>query len=220
MKSSYPKPSVTVDITVFTIKDSRLKILLIKRNLAPFQNSWALPGGFVRMDESLENAAQRELEEETGVRDVYLEQLYTFGGPNRDPRGRVITVAYMALVNSDKLDLHPSTDASDAQWFDAYSLPELAFDHSSILHYALKRLRWKFEYTTVGFTMLSEKFTISQIQTLYEVVFNRKFDKRNFAKKIHSLNVLQDEGIVENTSYRPPHLYSLKKGIPDIIEII
>lgn len=218
--NQYEKPSVTVDIVIFTIQDNDLKALLVKRDIEPFKGKWAIPGGFVRMHENLENAAKRELQEETGVKNVYLEQLYTFGEPKRDPRGRVITVSYMALVNPDNLNLKASTDASDAQLFSVRKLPRLAFDHDKILTYALKRLRWKFEYTTVAFSLLPKEFTISQIQKIYEIVFDKTFDKRNFAKKILSLNILEERDIKRDVSHRPPRLYSLKKNIGEIVEII
>ncbi|HLC78068.1 MAG TPA: NUDIX domain-containing protein [Candidatus Nanoarchaeia archaeon] len=220
LKNRYEKPSVTADIVIFTIKDRDLKVLLVKRNLVPFKDRWALPGGFVRINESLEDAAKRELEEETGVKDVYLEQLYTFGDPKRDPRGRVITVSYMALVNSEKIKLKASTDAAEAEWFSVKNMPLLAFDHREILNYSLKRLKWKFEYTTVAFSLLSNKFAISEIQKIYEIVFVKEFDKRNFAKKLLSLDILKEEGIKKDVSHRPPMLYSLKKNIGEIVEII
>jgi 8-oxo-dGTP diphosphatase len=219
-EKEYPKPSVTVDIVIFTIHENELKVLLIKRDLPPFKNSWAIPGGFVRIGESLEEAAKRELEEETGVKDVYLEQLYTFGEVNRDPRGRVITISYMALINSDKLKVRANTDASEVKWFSVSKIPTLAFDHNNILSYAIKRLRWKFEYTSVAFSLLPKKFSISSLQRIYEIAFNKKFDKRNFNKKIHSLNILKKEEFLSEVSYRPPQLYSLKSNIPQIIEII
>jgi 8-oxo-dGTP diphosphatase len=216
----YKKPSVTVDIVVFIIKDNDLRVLLVKRGIEPFKGNWALPGGFVKIDESLEKAAKRELEEETGVKDVYLEQLYTFGDPKRDPRGKVITVAYMALVNSGKIKLQATTDVSEAQWFSVSKISELAFDHKKILNYSLKRLRWKFEYTTVAFSLLPKKFAISEIQKLYNIVFNKNFDKRNFSKKILLLDILKEEGIRKDVSHRPPMLYSLKKDIGEIVEIL
>ncbi len=216
----FKKPSVTVDIVIFTIQNSDLKVLLIKRGIEPFKDKWALPGGFVRIDESLEQAAKRELEEETGVKNVYLEQLYTFGEPKRDPRGRVITVAYMALINSTNIELKATTDVSDAKWFSVSKIPQLAFDHKKIFDYSLQRLKWKFEYTPVAFSLLPEKFAISEIQRIYEIVFNKKFDKRNFAKKILSLNILKEEGINNDVPYRPPMLYSLKKNIGEIVEIL
>lgn len=216
----YPKPSVTVDMVVFTIKDRELKVLLVKRDVNPFKGKWAIPGGFVRINESLEEAAKRELQEETGVKDVYLEQLYSFGEPKRDPRGRVITVAYMALVNSDKINLSATTDVSEVQWSSVSKLPQLAFDHKNILEYALKRLRWKFEYTTVAFSLLPEKFTMSRLQAIYEIVFNKQFDKRNFSKKLLSLGILKEEEIKKDVSHRPPQLYSLKADIGEIVEIL
>jgi len=220
MEKGYEKPSVTVDIVIFTIKNNELKILLVKRNIDPFKGKWAIPGGFVRIKESLEEAAKRELQEETGVKDVYLEQLYTFGDLDRDPRGRVITVAYIALSNHENLKLSASTDASEAELFPVFKLPSLAFDHAKIVNYALKRLRWKFEYTTVAFSLLPNKFTMGQLQQIYEIVFNKKFDKRNFAKKLLSLNILKEEGIKKDVSYRPPMLYSLKTDIGEVIEIL
>jgi 8-oxo-dGTP diphosphatase len=218
--TDYERPSLTVDIVIFTIKDNELKVLLVKRNVEPFIGRWALPGGFVRMDESLEDAAKRELEEETGIKNIYLEQLFSFGDPKRDPRGRVVTIAYMALTNSENIKLTASTDVSDAKWFPVKKMPNLAFDHERILEYSLKRLKWKFEYTTVAFSLFPKKFTINQIQKIYEMIFDREFDKRNFAKKLISLNILKEEGLKKDVSYRPPMLYSLKNNIGDIVEII
>jgi len=216
----YEKPSVTVDIVIYTIQENTLKVLLVKRGIEPFKNKWAIPGGFVRVHESLEDAAKRELEEETGVKDVYLEQLYSFGDPKRDPRGRVITVTYLALINSDLIKLKAATDVCEVKWFSINHLPILAFDHKNILEYSLKRLKWKFEYTSVAFSLLPFSFSLGQLQKLYEIVFNKKLDKRNFAKKILSLNILNKEGIKKDVSHRPPRLYSLKKDIPSVIEIL
>lgn len=217
----YEKPSVTVDIVIFTIQNNELKILLVKRAIEPFKNMWAIPGGFVRIQESLEEAAKRELLEETGVKDVYLEQLYTFGDVKRDPRGRVITAAYYALVKSDNIKLKATTDVSEAKFFLASKLPKLAFDHEKILEYALKRLRWKFEYTTIAFSLLPDKFSLTELQKIYEIIFNKKFDKRNFRKKIISLNLVEKtKEKEENVSYRPPKLYKLKKKIGEIVEIL
>ena len=218
----YPKPAVTADIVVFTVINDKLNVLLMRRGIEPSKGKWALPGGFVHIDEDIESAAKRELFEETGVKDVYLEQLYTFGDPHRDSRGRVITVAHYALINLEKQkqELKPTTDSIDAKWFPIDEMPELAFDHKKIFEYALKRLRWKFEYTTVAFSLLPERFTISQIQKIYEIVLNKNFDKRNFNKKILSLGILKKEGIKKDVSYRPPQLYTLKTPIGKIIEII
>lgn len=216
----YPKPAVTVDMVIFTLKDNALQVLLIKRGVEPSKGLWALPGGFVKMDESLDNAAKRELEEETGVKDVYLEQLYTFGDPKRDSRGRVITVSYVALVNHEKIHLSASTDSDDVKFFSLDSLNHVAFDHKQIIEYALKRLRWKFEYTPVAFSLLAEKFTLGELQKTYEIVFSKKFDKRNFRKKIFSLGILNEHGTMEDVPNRPPKIYSLKKKIPSVLEII
>ncbi len=219
-RGRFEKILVTVDIVVFTVKNKELSVLLIKRRGEPFKGQWALPGGFVLNNESLDDAAKRELAEETGVSEVYLEQLYTFGEPKRDPRGRIVTVAYFALVDSSKKVLHSTADAADATWFAAMKTPELAFDHKKILEYAIKRLRWKCEYTTAAFALLSGKFTLSQIQQLYEIIFNHKFDKRNFRKKIMSLGILKKEEVQTDVSNRPPQLYSLRKQIGEIVEIL
>ena len=212
---------ITVDIVIFTIQNESLKVLLIKRKYEPFKDWWAIPGGFVQLNESLDDAAKRELVEETGVKDVYLEQLYTIGNPTRDPRGRVITVAYFALINSENQILKASTDVTEAQWFSAYKLPKLAFDHKSIFEYSLKRLQWKLEYTTVAFQFLSKKFTLTQLQKIYEIIFNKPFDKRNFRKKILSLDVIEETGnITEGVSHRPAKFYQCKRKIGEIIELI
>lgn len=214
------KPSVTVDIILFTVKEDNLKALLVKRAIEPFKDMWAIPGGFIRMNESLEEAAKRELVEETNVKDVYLEQLYTFGDPKRDPRTRVVTVAYFALVNSEKFKLKASTDVKDVRWFSMYELPELAFDHKKILEYALKRLRWKLEYTTLAFSLLPEEFTLTELQKIYEIIFNKKLDKRNFRKKIKALGLVKETTqYKEDVAHRPPKLYSRNKKIGEIVEI-
>lgn len=218
--SDYKQPSVTCDVVIFTIRDDDLKVLLIRRAVKPFLDSWAIPGGFVKMDESLEDAARRELLEETGVKNVYLEQLYTFGDVGRDPRGRVITVSYLALINSEGIELSASTDAKEVDWFSVKDLPKLGFDHKEIVDYALKRLRWKFEYTPVVFSLLRKKFRLSELQNFYEIVFGRKFDKRNFLKKVNSLNILREVGVDNSVSHRPPKLYSLKSKMPEIIKMI
>jgi 8-oxo-dGTP diphosphatase len=214
--SKFERPFVTVDTIIFSIKGNNLKVLLVKRAVSPFKNRWAIPGGFVNPEDSLEDAAKLKLEEKTGVKDVYLEQLYTFGNPKRDPRARIITVAYFALINSDDVLLK----GEDAKWFSVSGLPHLAFDHSMILNYALKRLKWKFEYTPVAFSLLPSRFTMTQVQDLYEVVFDQKFDKRNFRKKILSLDILEEEDVLRNVSFRPPKLYSLKADKGDIVNIL
>jgi 8-oxo-dGTP diphosphatase len=198
---------VTVDIVIFTLREGSLQVLLVKRGVPPFEGQYAIPGGFIREDESLEEAALRELHEETGVRNVFLEQLYTFGDPKRDPRGRVITVAYYALIASDKLSLVAGADAAEAQWFPASSVPPLAFDHKSILDYALERLRNKLEYTTVGFQLLAEKFTLGGLQSVYEAILGRPLDKRNFRRKLALLGILKPLREWQRTGRKPARLF-------------
>ena len=207
MKDNHQRPSVTVDIVIFSIREDELQVLLVRRDIDPFKEKWALPGGFVKIEENLEEAATRELREETGVKDVYLEQLYTFGDVKRDPRERVITIAYMALINSENIKVEGKTDVSDARWFAIKKLPLLAFDHKKIIEYSLKRLMWKFEYTSVAFSLLPKEFTISKVQKIYEIVFDKIFDKRYFAKNLLSLNVLEEKGIKKDVSHRRPMLY-------------
>lgn len=199
---------LTVDVVIFALREWELQVLLIQRGIPPFEGRWALPGGFVLEDESVEAAARRELEEETGVRNVYLEQLYTFGEPGRDPRGRVVTVAYYALLTTEAAPLVAGTDAGAARWMPAREHPPLAFDHDRILDYALERLTNKLEYTTVGFQLLPGKFTLSQLQRVYEAVLGRPLDKRNFRRKLALLDILTplQEWVREGAS-RPAQLY-------------
>ena len=197
---------VTVDIVIFTIQSRTLKVLLVKRGSPPFAGSHAIPGGFVQPDEDLDQAARRELEEETGVADVYLEQLYSFGEPGRDPRGRVITVAYFALISADR-QLKAGTDATEAAWWSIDRLPVLAFDHAEIVDYALERLRNKLEYTTVGFQLLPEKFTLTELQEVYEAILGKRLDKRNFRRKMSLLKILKPLPAYRRGGQRPAQLY-------------
>jgi len=198
---------VTVDIVIFTIREARLHVLLVKRGIPPFQGRWAIPGGFVLEGESLDDAALRELREETGVADVYLEQLYSFGDLDRDPRGRVVTIAYYALVSADRAPPVAGTDAAEACWFSADELPELAFDHQRILDYAIERLRNKLEYTTVGFQLLPETFTLSELQVVYEAILGRRLDKRNFRRKLAILKILSPTRVLRGGVGKPARLY-------------
>lgn len=197
---------VTVDIVIFTIQEGNLKVLLVKRLIPPFIGQCAIPGGFVLEDEDLDQAALRELREETGVSDVYLEQLYSFGKPDRDPRGRVVTVAYFALISADR-KLMAGTDAAEAAWYPVDDLPSLAFDHATILNYALERLRNKLEYTTVGFQLLPEKFTLTELQAVYEAILGKKLDKRNFRRKMAVLKILKPLKEYRRGGQRPAQLY-------------
>jgi 8-oxo-dGTP diphosphatase len=204
----YKKPSVTVDCVVFGLDEEDLKIILIERDVEPFKGRWALPGGFVHLDESLEEAAMRELEEETGIQNVFLEQLYTFGDINRDPRDRVISVAYYALVNLRDHKIKAATDARNAAWFSVDDVPKLAFDHNKILDVALKRLRGKVRYEPIGFELLPEKFTLTQLQQMYEKILEQKIDKRNFRKKILNMELLEELDEVQmDVAHRAARLY-------------
>lgn len=209
----YPRPALTVDCVIFGLDDgSNLKVLLIQRAKSPFQHSWAFPGGFVNMDEDLETAALRELEEETGVKNVFIEQLYTFGQPGRDPRGRVISVVYYALVNLSEHPVEASSDAANVLWFDINHLPTLAFDHQIIFDTALNRLRSKVRYQPIGFELLPQKFTLAQLQRLYEVILGvSPLNKRNFRARILKMGVLKEAGQQKDVAHRPAKLYRFDK---------
>lgn len=208
----YPRPALTVDCVVFGLDEEDLKVLLIQRGLEPFAGKWALPGGFVRVNETLDDAARRELREEAGVKDVYLEQLYTFGEVDRDPRERVVSVAYYVLVNLSEHEVKADTDASNAAWFPMDDTPPLAFDHDRILRTACDRLRAKVRYQPIGFELLPTKFTLSRLQRLYETILGRPLDKRNFRKKILSMGILRDLNEIEtDVAHRAARLYSFDK---------
>lgn len=204
----YPRAALTVDCVVFGYDDAELKVLLIQRNLPPFQGKWALPGGFVRVEETLDEAARRELSEETGLTKLFLEQLYTFGDIDRDPRERVVSVGYYALVKLMDHRVKAATDAQDAAWFEVKKLPPVAFDHRKIFEAALARLKGKVRYEPIGFELLPPKFTLSQLQHLYETVLERALDKRNFRKKILSMDLLiQLDEYHTGVAHRSPRLY-------------
>ena len=207
----FPRPAVTVDNVIFTFEDKELKVLLIKRRQDPFKGEWALPGGFVEIDESLEDAAKRELKEETGITNAFMEQLQTFGAVDRDPRGRVISVAYFALVNAEEIDIIASTDAQAVEWFPLNELPEVAFDHQKIIRFALNQLKFKLKHQPIGFELLPERFSLSQLQHLYEAVLEKPLDKRNFRKKILNLDVLSEDDKKKSIAKRAATLYKFDK---------
>jgi len=213
----YERPAIAVDMVIFTLGEDDLQVLLIKRGYPPFQGMWAIPGGFVDIDEGLEEAANRELFEETGLEGIHLEQLYTFGEPGRDPRMRVISVAYFAVVPQTEARIRAGDDASAAAWHSMNHLPDLAFDHARILDYGLTRLRYKLEYTNVGFRLLAETFTLTELQRVYEVVLGEKLDKRNFRRKVLRARVLEDTGHYRTGEGRPAKLYRYQESaLPEV----
>lgn len=203
---------LSVDAVVFGYEAGVISILLIKRKYQPFKGKWAIPGGFVLNTESLEEAVERELKEETGVKINYLEQLYTFGSPDRDPRGRVVSVAYFGLVRPNEFRVQASTDAEQAEWFNIDELPDLSFDHKEILKAAIERLQGKITYEPLGFELLDAKFPFSDLEKLYTTLLGRSVDRRNFRKKIIGLNVLDElDEKVSKGSGRPANLFQFNK---------
>ncbi len=208
----YELPGVTVDLVIFTVNKDALKVMLVKRAEEPFSGDWSLPGGFLKIGESLEDAALRVLEEKTGVKEVYLEQLYTFGEPDRDPRARVITVTYFALIPWKRLVTPESQKVIGVTWQSVERLPKLAFDHKEIVSYAVERLRAKAGYSNIVYGLLPEQFRLSDLQKMYEVILNKKLDKRNFRKRMLAAGLLQETGRKDVAgAHRPAMLYRFKK---------
>ncbi len=205
---SYGRPALAVDCVVFGLDEEDHKVLLIRRGLEPFLGRWALPGGFVHLEETLDEAARRELSEEAGIEKVFLEQLYTFGDPGRDPRERVVTVAYYALVKLSDHKVRAATDAKEAAWFAVDDLPKLAFDHEAIVEKAIARLREKVRYRPLGFELLPKKFTLTQLQRMYEKILDVALDKRNFRKKVLSTGLLIElDEVEQDVAHRAARLH-------------
>lgn len=203
---------VAVDAVVFGYDEKRLSVLLIKRGVAPFKDSWALPGGLVMDDESLEDAVTRELKEETAVTIDYLEQLYSFGKPGRDPRNRVVSISYFGLVRPNHFKIKADTDAKEVQWFPINELPSLAFDHQMILDMAKDRLKAKLQYQPIGFDLLNKEFPFSDLENLYTTILEHKIDRRNFRKKILSFEIVEEtDKIHQQGSGRPAKLFKFNK---------
>jgi 8-oxo-dGTP diphosphatase len=209
---SYPRAALAVDCVVFGLDEGDLKVLLIRRGEDPHRGMWALPGGFVHMGETVDEAARRELREETGLHNLFLEQLYTFSGIDRDPRERVVSVAHYALVRSGDYELVADTDAADARWFGVRALPGLAFDHTDIVDLALERLKGKVRYKPLGFELLAERFTLSELQHVYEAILEKPLDKRNFRKKVLKTGLLvgTDE-LQKEVAHRAARLYEFDR---------
>ncbi|KRT54869.1 NUDIX hydrolase [endosymbiont of Ridgeia piscesae] len=215
----HPHPAVTTDVVLFTIREGELQLLLIQRANAPYSGMWALPGGFLEINEDLEHCAKRELEEETGISGIYLEQLYTFGRPDRDPRERVISVTYYALTPSDRLTPKAASDAKATDWFPLNTLPALAFDHAEIIALAQQRLIAKLDYSTIAFQFMEAQFTLSQLQSVYEILLGTRLDKRNFRKRMLALGQIEETGEQHRTgNHRPARVYRVKN--PKRVEII
>ncbi|MEA1963468.1 MAG: NUDIX domain-containing protein [Patescibacteria group bacterium] len=221
VEKTFAHPIPAVDIVIFTIEQEKLKVLLIKMKKVPYEKCWAAPGGLVRTEESVDLAAKRSLFDKTGVKDIFLEQLYTFGRVDRDPFGRVISVAYYALIPSKGIKLKTTEEYSRVEWFDIKNLPDLAYDHKEIISLAIKRLQAKLEYTNIICNLLPKEFTISELQKVYEIILNRKLDKRNFQKKIHSLGMIKKiDKKTTGDAYRPAALYTFIEKKQKIIQIL
>lgn len=220
----YPAPQqvkVAVDNCIFTVLDEQLHLLLIQMSKPPFSGMWALPGGLIRDGEDLDAAATRILDEETAVRDVYLEQLYTFGRPDRDPAGRVISVAYFALMHAAGITLRPQPKYTDVRWWPCASLPALAYDHNAVAAYARQRLGWKLAYTNVAWSLLPHHFVLTELQQVYEAVLGRPLDKRNFRKKILSLGLIEPVGEkAMRGAHRPAMLYRFTSHEPKLVDML
>jgi len=200
----YPKPSLTIDCVIFGYTEGQLSILLLQRKEAPFAESWTLPGGFLNLDETCAQAANRVLSSKTGIGGVFQEQLFTFDDPDRDPRGRVLSVAYYALVNAEHYAIAAGQAASDIAWWPWEQLPELGFDHAVIIEKAIDRLRSKVMWQPIGFELLRQPFSMPELQTLYECILKTTFDRRNFHKRIMGLGILKHVGVRRTNERRRP----------------
>lgn len=213
-------PLVAVDLVICTLAKRALQCLLVQVKEGPFANLWAFPGGLVGAGESLDEAALRELQERTGLKKVYLEQLYTFGKPERDPRMRVVSVSYLALVSHRKVKLKPAHKYAEVQWFPVTQLPPLAYDHRQVANLAMDRLHTKLQYTNIVFSLLPPEFTLGELQEVYEIILHRALDRRNFRKKILALGLLNPLPKVRRGAHRPASLYAFKRNRPMVVEML
>lgn len=221
-KNEYQKPSVAVDLLVFTIVDDKLKIVLIERGEHPFKNMLSLPGVFVGIDETLEDAVTRGVAEETGLEDVYFEQLYTWGDIDRDPRMRIISVSYMSLIPFESLKLSAGKRTISAALYDVDELldskKELAFDHKKIIGYGRERIKNKVEYSTIAFALLPEEFTLPELQRVYEIILGKKLYKTGFRRKVVPM-IEETDRMTSGDPHRPSKYYRLKDNIEDLSNI-
>lgn len=221
VKQKYRFAVIAVDVAIFVVEREELKVLLIKMKRHPYEDAWALPGGLVKPVQSVDDAARRQLEEKTGVSHLYLEQLYTFGRVDRDPFGRVVSVAYMALLPDPATELKTTAEYGGVRWFPVRRLPKLAYDHAEIVRVARARLEAKLGYTNIAYSLLSPEFTLSELQQVYETILGRELDKRNFRKKILALGLVVKTGRKrEGHASRPAMLYRFKTSHPQIVEIL
>ncbi len=212
---------IASDIAIFTIQEDKLKVLLIKMKKAPYTSYWACPGGLVKANEDIEKAAERILTEKTGLKNVYLDQFYTFGKVDRDPFGRVVSVAYLALIPSDHLRLTTSSEYEDVKWFDVKALPDLAYDHKQVVRVAIETLKHKLENTNIVYSLLSEHFSFSDLQKVYEIILDKKMDKRNFKRKVLSLNLISESKKKRvGEANRPAQLYHFTNRKLKEIEVL
>ncbi len=217
----YKHAVIATDVVIFTVDENKLKVLLISMKKVPFSGKLAIPGGLVGGDESIDDAAIRILREKAGIENVYLEQLYTFGKVNRDPFGRVVSVAYFALLPNTQVSLRTTVEYSGIGWYEAVTLKGLAYDHDEVLKVAIERLKTKIEYTNVVYSLLPKEFTLTELQRVYEVILGRKLDKRNFRKKLQETKMLKKLAKKQKDSpHRPAELFTFKKHIPEEIEML
>ena len=212
---------LAVDTAIFSVVDGMLKVLLVRIGSGPYEGKWALPGGLVVADESLDTAAERVLSEKAGVDDIYIEQLYTFGSVDRDVRGRSVSIAYFALVNSDRCLPATIEYYSDIAWYDTATLPKLAFDHAKVVEVGIERLRNKLGYSNIAYGLLPREFTLTELQTAYEIILGHELDKRNFRKKIQDIDLVKETGKIRKSGQsRPARLYSFTDRKPKIVDVL
>jgi 8-oxo-dGTP diphosphatase len=220
MRLRAARPKVAVDTVVFAIESGRLKSYLVQLRHGAGRGRWAFAGGLVRIGEMLDDAARRELLAYTGIGEAYLEQLFTFGDPSRDPRAHVVSVAYMALIADAQSASTPGGEYADGRWFEVSALPELAYDHKQMAQYALARLKAKLEYTNIACNLLPETFTFAELEALYAMILKRPIDRRNFRRRILSMGILRRLPAKRRGAHRPAALYSFVQRDPQVVEML